>query len=180
MTYYYPCTVDKFKLFYIINGITLIKGCEIIKTCCFTGHRELNQIQVESITFTLYRTINDLVERGYTHFISGFADGADLLCAEVVSQFKKINSNISLEAAIPNRDRLNYKSEKFKNLLDKCDNITVLQEKYHKGCFDKRNRYMVDQSDIVVAIWDGRESGGTYNTISYAQSKGKKVIVIKV
>lgn len=151
-----------------------------MKSCCFTGHRELSQNQVESITFTLYRTINDLVEMGCTHFISGFADGADLLCAEIVTQFKKINSNICLEAAIPHRDRLNYKSEKFKNLLDKCDNVTVLQEKYHKGCFDKRNKYMVDNSDTVVAIWDGRENGGTYNTISYAKSKEKKVIVIKV
>jgi hypothetical protein len=35
-----------------------------------------------------------------------------------------------------------------------------------------RNRYMVDHSDQVAAFYDGRGSGGTYNTIQYAESKG--------
>ncbi len=42
-----------------------------------------------------------------------------------------------------------------------------------------RNRYMVDNADRVVAFTDGRKSGGTYNTIQYAQSQGKGVDVIQ-
>ena len=42
----------------------------------------------------------------------------------------------------------------------------------------KRNRYMVDKSDIILAIWNGEKSGGTWNTIEYAQKKGKKIIYI--
>lgn len=38
-----------------------------------------------------------------------------------------------------------------------------------------RNRYIVDHSNRVAAFTDGRKSGGTYNTIQYAESKGVPV-----
>ena len=38
-----------------------------------------------------------------------------------------------------------------------------------------RNQYMVDNSDLVLAIWNGKESGGTWNTIKYARKQGKKI-----
>lgn len=33
-----------------------------------------------------------------------------------------------------------------------------------------RNRYMIDRADFVLAYWDGRTSGGTYQAIQYAKS----------
>lgn len=36
-----------------------------------------------------------------------------------------------------------------------------------------RNRYLVDHTKSTVAFYDFRGSGGTYNTIKYAQLKGK-------
>lgn len=41
----------------------------------------------------------------------------------------------------------------------------------------KRNRYMVDASQVILAVWNGKPSG-TGNTIRYAQEQGKTVIVI--
>ena len=43
-----------------------------------------------------------------------------------------------------------------------------------------RNDYMVDHSDLVLAIWNGEQSGGTWHTIEYAKAKGKQVDIIKV
>ena len=40
-----------------------------------------------------------------------------------------------------------------------------------------RNTTIVDNSDIVVAFWDG-ESSGTKDSITKAEKKGKKVIII--
>ena len=42
-----------------------------------------------------------------------------------------------------------------------------------------RNRMIVDSCDMVLAVWDGTEKGGTYSTIKYARSKGKKIKVIQ-
>ncbi len=39
----------------------------------------------------------------------------------------------------------------------------------------KRNEYMVDKSNLVLAIWNGDKSGGTWNTIKYAMKKGKNI-----
>ena len=40
---------------------------------------------------------------------------------------------------------------------------------------------MVDKSDLVLAVWNGEERGGTWDTISYARKKGKpiKYIMLK-
>ena len=42
----------------------------------------------------------------------------------------------------------------------------------------KRNEYMVDNSEKVYAFWNGEEKGGTWNTIQYARSKGKEIEII--
>lgn len=51
--------------------------------------------------------------------------------------------------------------------------------KFGKGAGLIRNKDIVDNSDIVVAFWDGI-SKGTKNSIDYATKKCKKVIVINV
>lgn len=69
-------------------------------TCCVTGHRRIPTDQVEFIKAELEKAVFAAVERGYTHFISGFAAGVDLMFAEIVADLKKTRT-ITLEAAIP-------------------------------------------------------------------------------
>lgn len=38
-----------------------------------------------------------------------------------------------------------------------------------------RNQIIVDESDLLVACWDGREEGGTWDTIQRAQKKGIEI-----
>ena len=147
-------------------------------TCCFTGHRNLTEEQTIKVAQDLPWCIDMLIQDGYTHFISGMANGSDILAAQMTGSFRRRNEAIILEAAVPYRRRLFSKKEDFQYALKLCNKVTVIQEQYDPGCFQKRNKYMVDKSDIVVAIWDGRTSGGTYNTIIYAKSLGKDIIQI--
>ena len=39
-----------------------------------------------------------------------------------------------------------------------------------------RNEYMVDNSDKVIAYFNGEKKGGTYNCIKYAESLNKEII----
>lgn len=48
---------------------------------------------------------------------------------------------------------------------------------YSPECMDKRNRYMVDHADVLIAVWDGSPSG-TGKTVNYALRQGKPVVVI--
>ena len=43
---------------------------------------------------------------------------------------------------------------------------------------EKRNRYMVDNASVVVAVYDGRQ-GGTASTIAYAAKKGREIIELR-
>ena len=68
-------------------------------------------------------------------------------------------------------------SEIYNNIAAKCDKETMLQREYTSDCMDKRNRYMVDHADYILAVWNGCPSG-TGNTVRYAHKKGKSIIVI--
>jgi len=41
----------------------------------------------------------------------------------------------------------------------------------------KRNDWMVDNSDAVIAIWNGAP-GGTANTVEYARKSGRSALAI--
>ena len=58
------------------------------------------------------------------------------------------------------------------------DKETLLQTKYTADCMHKRNRYMVDHSDYVIAVWDGSPSG-TGKTVMYAKENHKTILQIK-
>lgn len=44
----------------------------------------------------------------------------------------------------------------------------------------QRNRFMVLQSRRVIAVYDGRERGGTLSTIRCAQRQNREVRIIQI
>ena len=71
------------------------------KTCCVTGHRDIPAEKKGLVEEALRREVAAAIEDGYTRFISGFAEGADLMFAAIVAEAKKENDSLFLEAAIP-------------------------------------------------------------------------------
>ena len=61
---------------------------------------------------------------------------------------------------------------------ERCDKETMLQTHYTPDCLRKRNRYMVDRADIVLAVWNGSPSG-TGQTVWYARETGKPVWILR-
>ena len=160
------------------------------KTCCFTGHRPQslpfgfneNDARCAALKKALREQIIHLIEKeNVTHFISGMAIGIDMYAAEIVLDLKKSYPGITLESAIPCETQPVKWSEalreRYYNIAAQCDKETMLQTHYTPDCMDKRNKYMVDQSDVIIAVWSGSPSG-TGKTVTYALSKGKPVIVI--
>ena len=147
--------------------------------CCVTGHRDIPTEKITYVKNQLHYELLQAIQNGYTHFISGFASGVDLIFAGIVVDLKG-KYPITLEAAIPYPGRLNTPDETFQHLLKDCDVVKVHTEQYSKNCYMMRNRYMVDCSSLVVAVHDGRKSGGTAATIRYAYRTKRIVKEIKL
>ncbi len=144
------------------------------KTCCVTGHRDFPQDNVNTITTELRKEIIFAIEQGYNHFISGFAAGVDLIFADIVAELKE-QYHITLEAAIPYLGRIKTPDADFQRLIKLCDVVKSHSERYSKDCYMKRNRYMIEQSALVIAVWDGRQTGGTAATVRYAKKQERIV-----
>lgn len=41
-----------------------------------------------------------------------------------------------------------------------------------------RNQWMLDRSEVVIALWEGREEGGTWNVVKAAREAKKTLVVI--
>jgi len=165
-----------------------------MKTCCFTGHRpkslpwgddetDLRCAACKSkIKFTLE---NLIVGEGYDYFISGMALGVDTICAEIALSLKTLYPHIKLECAVPNRAFTESWSEenlrRFNCILARADKVTYVSEgnKYSRRELMLRNIYMVDRAETIVAVYTEGESGGTKNTVTYAKSKKKSIIIIE-
>lgn len=148
--------------------------------CCVTGHRDIPAEKVDFVKQELRRKILQAIEDGYTHFISGFAEGADLIFAAIVAELKRDNRALKLEAAIPYRNRMKTPNKVFQEFIRQCDIVGVHSETYYPGCFDKRNRIMLSHSQRVIAVYDGRGKGGTCSTMRYAYSQEKELKTINI
>lgn len=150
------------------------------KTCCVTGHRDIPVDRLAYVEQELRREVQAAIEDGFTRFISGFAEGVDLMFAAIVAEEKARRPGLFLEAAIPYPGRLKSKDQQFQKLLKACDGIKVVCNTYSKSCFFQRNRYMVAESQRVIAVYDGREQGGTLFTMRDAHAAGREIRVIRI
>ena len=149
------------------------------ETCCFTGHRPeklpWGGLETDDRCLLLKARLRDAVEAAYAegkrHFICGMARGCDFYFAEAVISMRTRKPDVTLEAAIPCiRQSASWSAaqrERWERLVEACDRTTVLQGEYTPDCMIRRNRYMVEHSSLVIAVYDG-SNGGTRRTLEYA------------
>lgn len=149
-------------------------------TAAFTGHRHFDRSKVNVIKSRLTAAILECYGQGIRCFISGFAQGFDIIAAECVVELKTVHSDISLIAAIPYAgysDHLsNYGRQLYDRLLAHTDQTFTLSDYYYARCFLARDEFMVSQCSRLIAYYDGRERGGTYYTVRKAKEQGIPVL----
>ena len=148
-------------------------------TCCFTGHRpgklpwgyDESDSRCQALKQKIADAVDSAYQTGYRHFICGMAQGCDFYFAEAVLSLRRARPDVTLEAAVPcpeqsgtwpRRDQARYR-----RILEACDFETLVQDHYSPGCMQRRNRYMVDHSALIIAVYDGLP-GGTRQTLEYA------------
>lgn len=155
-------------------------------TCCFTGHRpdklpwgfDESDPRCAALKTSIARELTRLYLRGYRHFISGMAQGCDLYFAEAALALRKQYPGVTVEGAVPcptQADRWPGEDRRrWRAILDACDLETVVQQEYGRFCMLRRDRYLVDRSAAILAVFDGT-TGGTHYTLTYAVGKEKAI-----
>ena len=68
--------------------------------------------------------------------------------------------------------------ERYFDILSKCDDTIYVGKQYTSNCMLKRNDYLVDNANILLAVYDGSKTGGTAYTVKRATAKDIDIIVI--
>ncbi len=156
---------------------------------CFTGHRPFglpwgyDETKESCLKFKkdLFDILRNAIIYGIETFLTGMAEGFDMIAAETIIELKKEFPTIRLIAIIPCKEQeKNWKKsqqERYWKIIEQCDQKTILAEHPTQGCFNERNLYMVQHSNICIACWNGKPSG-TYNTIKLAKKYGLKLRII--
>ena len=149
--------------------------------CCFTGHRKLH---IDSkLREVLSGVIDTAIVDGCTDFYCGMALGADMCVAEILAEKMKENPSLHFHAVLPcpEQDLKWTEKEKmhYEKILSHASSKTIISPFYTKTCMLTRNRFMVDNSERVIAIWNGTHRGGTAYTVRYAKSEEKEIYLIR-
>ncbi len=151
---------------------------DIEKTCAFTGHRNVGKdLDIKKLS-TL---IESLIKRGKHTFLNGMARGFDLISAQCVLDLKRFYPDVKLIACVPCPQQDKYFNEEDKKsyayVLENCDEVKLISNKYYKSCMLTRNRFMVDNSSVLIA-YDRGEDGGTDYTLDYAKNKNIEIYIV--
>ncbi|WP_286167170.1 SLOG family protein [Clostridium sp. D33t1_170424_F3] len=165
------------------KGISLKIGREVIYkmsiSCCFTGHRDIPVEMVPKIKARLCTEVQKQIDEGVRLFSAGGARGFDTLAALTVLECKKRNPKIMLVLCYPCQDQAKgWKEEDivlYEYIEKHADACIYVSKNYHNGCMHKRNRFMVDQSDVCICYLT-TVTGGTKYTVDYCIRKGVPII----
>lgn len=139
-----------------------------------TGHRVITGLGFKD------RLRNELLRLKPEKVITGMAYGFDHAVG-----FMCIELDIPFTAAIPfsreiqtrywrTVDVLNYDI-----LIKRAQDVVIVTGgRYHPSKYKKRNIWIVDQSDRMIAYYDRKGYSGTAHAVEYALKQGKEVINI--
>lgn len=165
-------------------------------TCCFTGHRgrdlpfggDVSKQGVRNLISTIQLVCAQAYNEGYRTFITGMAEGADIMCGSVVMDMMNLKefSDIRLICAMPykeQRKELKKPADRYIHslLLDRAEAVVITGQAEDRGRYKARNRFMVEHSSALIAVYKSKQSGsGTLQTINMAKKAGLATHIIEL
>ncbi len=151
-----------------------------------TGHRFL--AEVPRLRAAIERAL-DIVRALHPDrelaVISPLAEGADRLVAQAALAG---GARLIAPLPLPEEDYLtdfatDRSKQEFRALLEQATSVPVLPQTASRDeAYEQAGQYVLDESDVLIAIWDGapsRGQGGTAEIVERALSRGMPVLHIK-
>jgi len=159
-------------------------------SCAFTGHRPSKLpwrydetaegcVQLKEI---LSAQIAALADNGVTDFLSGMAEGIDQICAELVLAQREKKPELKLHCILPCMGQdskwTDSARKRYRSIITQADSRVYVSRDYHKDCMLQRDRFLVERSSYLLAVYNGSRRSGTGATVNYARKLGREIIII--
>lgn len=162
--------------------------------CAITGHRpsrfkwkhKENHTGCKRLKKRLYEQFVQLYEQGVRTFWVGGAMGVDMWAGEILLRLKEQPEYQDLELHIalpgPEHDKLWDERSKARMafLIRHSAECVTVGEHLTPADYRKRNQYMVDRADVLLAVYDNDRSirSGTGMTVNYARKRRAPIVLI--
>lgn len=143
-----------------------------------TGHQGLPAEAVALLEERLPVILRDL---SATEMVASLAQGADQVCAAIA-----VGQGVPLRVIIPSQSYdATFDDEgfgRYQHLLERASSVVTLgYDAPSEEAFFAAGRQVADESDVLIAVWDGQPAaglGGTGDVVAYARGKGTRVEVL--
>ena len=158
---------------------------ELVMRVAFTGHRP-PKIGGYNPDTSLRQAVQGQIRAQLVRLLAKYPDltvlvgGALGVDTDAGFIAHELNIPFTLCAPCRNQDKKWFATSKadYAKLIGFAQSVVYVHDgDYTPSCMSERNKYMVDNCDGLIAIWDG-SSGGTGNCVRYAKSVAKPVIFI--
>lgn len=145
--------------------------------CTFAGHRE---VYAAGIPERITEAIERMLQTGSEFcFYTGGMGEFDGLCAAAVRRAQREHPKLRIELVLVLpylTESLNANKEYYESSFDGILVPEELMGVHYKRAIQKRNRWMVDQSNYLLA-YVRRDFGGAFETMKYAKRKADLTIL---
>lgn len=164
------------------------KKMKIEESACFSGYREEKfsfpfqegVAEYEKLKSDLQKVVMAASGSGLHTFYTGACYGFDILAGEIVIGLRdQLKKPIRLISVLPFENQAQLWKEHWRDryftMLEYSDQVITLQPRYTRGCYCRRNEFLVDHSCLLICYHNGQE-GGTEQTVRYALQRELSVI----
>ncbi|WP_339743732.1 NUDIX domain-containing protein [uncultured Rubinisphaera sp.] len=160
-----------------------------VQTIGVTGHRDLHPDQIPDLQVRLHNLFDDadqIADGRSLHLLSPLAAGADQLVAEMgLARDCRLIAPLPFRLEQYEQDFTDHQLTRFHHLLEQAQEWFSMPERHESNektlnpeasKYAAVGRYVVDHSDLLIALWDGQRNhkrGGTEATLQYAIQKNQ-------
>lgn len=173
----------------------------------FTGHRPdklggydwsspINRRNGLNLKKAILQEMRSVDETEFTFYFGG-AIGTDQMAFELVDFIQKQHPEwkITKVLCVPFKDQpikwMKASKDKYNEQMAKAEKVvyvdleegykvpTVKDGRYHPVKMHRRNEYMVDHCQTLIAMYNGDETGGTAHCVNYAIGQGKHIVYVR-
>lgn len=162
--------------------------------CCFTGHRNKKlpfngnreKQGIKYLTSSLQLYIEQAVRCGFNTFISGMADGIDMICAEIVfNLISRKEMKLNLVCAVPfkgHEQAITNPIDKYiYSMITQKSSVIYVNDKKSRDSYKRRNQFMVDNSSLLIGAFNESDKrSGSMQTFNMAKRANLDIKMISI